>query len=77
MKEAHFADTSRTASTFHEDVDFLEKFIDIMILHDSAGEGKVAVSAALQGRVMTSTSGGNSGSSYGWINKLAFNSGAT
>ena len=77
MNESHLADTSRTASTFQEDVDFLKKYIDVMILHDSAAQGKVAVSAALQGRVMTSTSGGDNGSSYGWINRQAFTSGDT
>jgi hypothetical protein len=77
MNETHHADTSAIASSFQEDVEFLKNFIDIIILHDSATQGKVAVSAALQGRVMTSTSSGDQGSSYGWINKQAFSSGDT
>lgn len=77
MNDAQFADTSRTALTFQDDVDFLKKYIDIMILQDSGAQGKVAVSAALQGRVMTSTSEGDTGSSYGWINREAFASGDT
>jgi hypothetical protein len=63
--------------SFGKDVDFLKKYIDIIVLQDASGQGKVAVSAALQGRVMTSTSDGDNGLSYGWINKQAFLSGDT
>lgn len=77
MSEAQSSDTIPTAFSFQEDVDFLRKFIDIMILQDSSARGKVAVSAALQGRVMTSTSEEDTGSSYGWINREAFTSGDT
>ena len=77
MNEEQPADTTLTASNFEQDVDFLKKFIDIIVLQDSAGQGKVAVSSSLQGRVMTSSSGGNTGNSYGWINRQAFTSGDT
>lgn len=63
--------------SFQKDVDFLKKYTDIIILQDASGNGKVAISAALQGRVMTSTSEGDGGLSYGWINKQAFLSGDT
>ena len=63
--------------SFGKDVDFLKKYTDIIVLQDASGKGKVAVSAALQGRVMTSTSDGDNGLSYGWINKQAFLSGDT
>src|SRR5688572_27032941 len=63
--------------SFQNDVDFLKKYTDVIILQDASGNGKVAVSAALQGRVMTSTSEGDDGLSYGWINKQAFLSGDT
>src|SRR5688572_25689097 len=63
--------------SFQNDVDFLKKYTDVIILQDASGNGKVAVSAALQGRVMTSTSDGDGGLSYGWINKQAFLSGDT
>ena len=63
--------------SFGKDVDFLRKYTDVIVLQDSSGQGKVAVSAALQGRVMTSTSDGDNGLSYGWINKQAFLSGDT
>jgi hypothetical protein len=64
-------------STFSSDVDFLRKYTDMIVLEDSMGRAKIAVSGALQGRVMTSTSEGDAGMSYGWINKKAFSSGDT
>ena len=79
MKE----DSPRTDSleqqdlTFGKDVDFLKKYTDIIVLQDASGKSKVAISAALQGRVMTSTSDGDGGLSYGWINKKTFLSGDT
>ena len=63
--------------TFQKDVDFLKQYTEIITLQDSSGKSKVAVSPALQGRVMTSTSEGDGGLSYGWINKQAFLSGDT
>ena len=64
-------------TTFQEDVDFLKKYTDLTILKEPSGKGMIAVSAALQGRVMTSTSGGLQGRSYGWINRTLFESGDT
>jgi hypothetical protein len=77
MTETQPADTIRIPLTFQGDVDFLKKYTSTIVLHDSTGQGKIAVCAGLQGRVMTSTSGGDDGSSYGWINREAFNSGDT
>lgn len=65
------------ASTFGEDLEFLNRYVKTIVLQDASGKAKIAVSAALQGRVMTSTSDGASGLSYGWINKQAFLSGDT
>src|SRR5688572_13309020 len=56
-----------TQPDFGNDVEFLKKYTDIILLEDSSGKGKIAVSPALQGRVMTSTSDGDAGLSYGWI----------
>ena len=70
-------DKNEKMLTFRNEVDFLRNYIDIILLQDESGQGKIAVSAALQGRVMTSTSGGDEGISYGWINKEAFTSGDT
>ena len=59
-------------SSFSEDVSFLKEFIDVIVLEEPTGKGKIAISPALQGRVMTSTSNGEIGTSYGWINKELF-----
>lgn len=65
------------SANFNSDVVFLKKYTPIIVLQNNSGSGKVAVSAALQGRVMTSTSDGDTGISYGWINRPAFLSGDT
>jgi hypothetical protein len=57
------------AQTFGEDVAFLKKHKPVIVLSDAAGQAQVAVVAAWQGRVMTSTDGGAAGASYGWINR--------
>lgn len=63
--------------TFQDDVNFLKQHTDILELSDPTGTGKIAVSAALQGRVMTSSANGDSSRSYGWINRELFSSGDT
>lgn len=59
---------------YGDDVSFLKKYIEIIELHGLDRKCKVAVSPALQGRVMTSTSNDKS---YGWINRELFASGDT
>ncbi len=70
-------DHSPVTNTFGQDVGFLENFTDIDILQESSGKGMIAVSSALQARVMTSSSNGENGRSYGWINRDLFESGDT
>ena len=78
MNETPIAvDSTTTIASFQEDVDFLRKYTHTLVLEDASGNGKVAVCAALQGRIMTSTSEGAKGLSYGWINKEVFLSGDT
>ena len=57
------------AATFGDDVAFLQKYTDLVVLRDQAGAARVAVAPAWQGRVMTSTAGGEGGASFGWINR--------
>lgn len=71
------AELQKPITGFQVDVEFLKKYTPVIVLEDQSRQGKIAVSAALQGRVMTSTSDGDSGLSYGWINKPAFLSGDT
>jgi hypothetical protein len=71
------AASDSVSGSFQSDVEFLKRFTKVIVLQDSSGKGKVALSPALQGRVMTSTSEGDGGFSYGWINRQAFLSGDT
>ncbi len=52
--------------TFGADVAFLREYTDAIVL--SKGDAAIAVTPGMQGRVMTSTASGDSGSSFGWIN---------
>ena len=63
------------AATFGGDLEFLKKYTDVIVLSDKDGSGQVAVSAGLQGRVMTSTAAGAKGASFGWINRELLASG--
>jgi hypothetical protein len=56
-------------NTFGDDIKFLKKHTDVVVLSDATGDGQVAVLPKMQGRVMTSTAGGMDGLSYGWINR--------
>jgi hypothetical protein len=66
-------ETMPIQGTFGYDCDFVSRFHRAVVL--SGGEAKVLVSPGLQARVMTSTAGGNSGTSYGWINYSLLESG--
>lgn len=55
-----------TPSNFGEDVAFLKKHTEVVVL--SQGNAAVAVAPAYQGRVMTSSATGDAGTSYGWLN---------
>lgn len=55
-----------TPSNFGDDVAFLGKHTDPIVLR--RGDAAVVVAPAYQGRVMTSTATGDGGSSYGWLN---------
>ena len=56
-------------NTFGDDLEFLKKHTDVVVLSDAKGDGQVAVLPKMQGRVMTSTAGGIDGLSFGWINR--------
>lgn len=65
------------ASTFADDVVFLKRHTETVVLSDRDGLARVAVCPALQGRVMTSTAAGGGGLSFGWINRELIASGRT
>ena len=66
---------SAQAASFGDDVTFLKNHTGVIILSDKEGEAQVAVAPAWQGRVMTSTAGGDAGHSFGWINRELIASG--
>jgi len=80
------AETKTTAATdstkvpakgqYGYDAAFLKKNTrHVLELQDESGQSKVLLSADYQGRVMTSTAAGDSGSSFGWINYKLIESG--
>lgn len=62
------AQTPRVPS-FSDQVAFLKQYVDVVVLSDASGDARVAVSAAWQGRVLTSSADGDGGASFGWINR--------
>lgn len=62
--------------TYGYDLDFIKKQnIEVLELSSDDGQSKVMVIPAWQGRVLTTTSAGNEGDSYGWINYRLIESG--
>jgi len=69
-------DNSNGMGTFGYDKTFLEnQYIDFIELKENNGLARLLVVPAYQGRVMTSTGGGEDGMSYGWINHSFIESG--
>jgi hypothetical protein len=60
---------------FEEDVAFLRKHVEVVLLEDARTGARVAVVPAWQGRVMTSAGGGKDARGYGWINEALVASG--
>lgn len=56
-------------STFARDVEFLKNHAEVHVLKDPGSGARVAVVPAWQGRVMTSTAGGDEGMSMGWLHR--------
>ncbi|MBT2161382.1 DUF6786 family protein [Zobellia barbeyronii] len=62
-----FGANLQAQNTFGEDLNFLKKHQEVITLNANQGKSLLIVSPALQGRVMTSTSNGLKGNSYGWM----------
>ena len=63
------ADTAAVKGTYAYDAAFLKKHTaGVLELAGNDGNSKVLLSADYQGRVMTSTAVGDSGTSFGWLN---------
>ena len=63
------------ATNFGDDLTFLRKHTEAVVLHDKSSEAQVIVAPAWQGRVMTSTARGGQGDSFGWVNRELIASG--
>jgi len=59
---------------FQADLAFLRQHTPIIVLSGASG-GAVAVAPSYQGRVMTSTTGGSDGPTFGWLGRAAIESG--
>jgi len=55
--------------SFGADLAFLEQHKGVILLHSADSSAQVAIIPDYQGRVMTSTSQGMEGKSYGWLNR--------
>ncbi|MDZ7370627.1 MAG: hypothetical protein ONB12_05610 [candidate division KSB1 bacterium] len=60
---------------FKDDLGFLQKHTQILVLKSDDERSQVIVSPSLQGRVMTSTADGLDGISFGWVNRELIASG--
>ncbi|GEP97560.1 hypothetical protein CCY01nite_38200 [Chitinophaga cymbidii] len=62
-------ETAGTPDSFGEDVAFLQKHLqNVVVLQSESDSSRVVVTGDYQARVMTSTAGGHEGKSFGWIN---------
>jgi hypothetical protein len=68
-------DVKMAENTFGDDLKFLKKHTEVVVLSDSSGDSQVAVLPMMQGRVMTSSAEGADGLSFGWINRKLVASG--
>ncbi len=68
-------ETEMSKKTFGDDVAFLKKHTDVVLLSDISGNSQLAVLPELQGRAMTSTAEAMAGLSFGWINRELIASG--
>ena len=64
------------ASTFGEDVAFLQAHTSVVVLKGGDPRAQVAVAPGYQGIVMTSTSDGADGASYGYLHRAGISAGA-
>lgn len=60
---------------FQDDLEFLKKYMPVVLLKSADGQALVAVAPSLQGRVLTSSAAGMDGLSFGWINRGLIDSG--
>ncbi|WP_235921074.1 DUF6786 family protein [Foetidibacter luteolus] len=65
-------DTSYQKGSFGYDLTFLKQYDSVIVLKSDNENSQIIVSAKYQGKVFTSTTDGNDGFSFGWVNYKAF-----
>lgn len=70
---AQAQEPTQSTQRFHDDVEFLKKHTQIVLLEEDGAA--VAVAPAYQGRVMTSTVDQKNGAGFGWINRKVIEAG--
>ena len=66
---------ARPCPSFGDDLDFLQRHTETVVLSDASGAARLVLCPALQGRVATSTMSGAAGPSFGWLNRALMASG--
>ena len=69
------SEMKKTSHNFQHDLDLLKKYTEPVVLKSNGEQCQLIVVPEYQGRVMTSSSNGLAGSSYGWINYERIQSG--
>ena len=70
------AAANMSGPSFGDDVSFLKNYDkDVVVLRDSSGQAQVVASPKMQGRVVTSTTAGDGGPSFGFVNRELIGSG--
>jgi hypothetical protein len=64
-----------SATCFGDDLEFLQRHTETVVLSADGSPARVALCPALQGRVATSTTAGAAGPSFGWLNRALIASG--
>src|SRR5262249_12652833 len=67
-------DVTSHRGDFQSDVAFLRTYTDLRLLTDASTGAQVAIAPEYQGRVMTSTTGGQDAPSFGWLGRAAISS---
>lgn len=75
MVASAWAQGTASAPIFGEDLAFLRKHTEVVVLSDKTDAMQVAVVPTYQCRVMTSTADGPKGNSFGWVNRELIASG--
>jgi len=75
LAEGTSAQQTPRVPTFGDDLAFLKKHKEVIVLSDSSGTMQVAVVPDYQCRIMTTTADGAEGTSFGWVNRELIESG--